>query len=117
MVGSHPDAIADGTLENSNNYLDIVTANQGDNTVSVLLNNGTGNFATAATYAVGLDPVAVAIGDFNGDGNLDIATLNGQNNSVSILFGNGAGGFSPATTYATNVTPNGNNPGYLERSI
>jgi len=112
-VGSHPDAIASGELENSNSYWDLVTANQGDNTVSVLLNGGTDNFATAATYAVGLDPVAVAIGDFNGDGSEDIATLSGNDNSVSILFGNGAGGFSPATTYATNVTPNGNNTGYL----
>ena len=118
-VGNHPDAIASGELENSTNnpnsntYLDIVTANQGDNTVSVLLNDGTGNFASAATYTVGADPVAVAIGDFTGNGIEDIATLSGTDNSVSILFGNGAGGFSPATTYATNVTPNGNNPGYL----
>ena len=37
------------------------------------------------TYATGLEPYGVAVGDFNGDGKLDIAVTNMASNNVTIL--------------------------------
>ena len=65
------------------------------------MGDGTGGFTSPATpeVVVGLNPVSVAIGDFNNDGKQDFAAANfGSNNKVSIRLGDGMGGFtSPAT--------------------
>jgi hypothetical protein len=78
---------------------DVVTANSGDDTVSVLLGDGHGTFGPAASYPVGTAPSSVAVGDFNGDGIPDIVTANFTGNTVSVLLGDGHGTFQPATTY------------------
>ena len=62
-------------------------------------------FKPLVSYPVGTNPVAVAIGDFNGDGKPDLAVVNhgdptANNGSVSILFGNGDGTFQKATNVA-----------------
>lgn len=46
---------------------------------------------------VGAQPLAVAVGDFNGDGKLDVAVANSGDNTVTILLGNGDGTFTPAS--------------------
>ena len=46
-----------------------------DNDVSILMGNGNGTFRPAGNYAVGIDPVAIATGDFSGDGRLDLAVV------------------------------------------
>jgi uncharacterized repeat protein (TIGR01451 family) len=56
-------------------------------------------FANPKSYAVGTNPAAVAVADFNGDGKLDIAVLNSGSNNVSILLGNGDGTFQAAKNY------------------
>ena len=48
------------------------------------------------TYATGLEPYGVAVGDFNGDGKLDIAVTNMASNNVTILLGKGDGTFTAA---------------------
>ena len=49
-----------------------------------------------------IDPLSVAIGDFNGDGIQDFAAANYGSNNVSIRLGNGSGGFtSPAVPEVT----------------
>ena len=50
-------------------------------------------FGTATNFAVGADPISVAVGDFNGDTILDLAVANSGSNNVSILLGNGTGTF------------------------
>ncbi|MBK9488283.1 MAG: VCBS repeat-containing protein [Haliscomenobacter sp.] len=54
---------------------------------------------------MGVQPISVAIGDFNGDGSQDFATANPASNTVSIRLGNGLGGFSGTTNVATGNTP------------
>ncbi|CAF5113149.1 unnamed protein product, partial [Rotaria sp. Silwood1] len=61
---------------NSDTHLDIVVANAGDNTVSVLLGYGDGSFANQTTYSTGSQPLSVAVGDFNNDTQLDIVVAN-----------------------------------------
>src|SRR5262249_38246640 len=78
---------------------DLVIANSGSNTVSVLLGseNFDGTFSEAAgtPFTVGANPSAVVIADFNDDGNLDIAVANQGDNTISVFVGDGQGGFTP----------------------
>ncbi len=77
-----------------------------DNTVSILIGNGDGTFRPAVEHQVGISypgengPVAVAAGDFTGDGRLDLAVVNYNTGTVSILLGNGDGTFQPPVDYA-----------------
>jgi WD40 repeat protein len=95
--GTGPLAVAVGDFRHDG-ILDIVTADQIDDTVSVLLGNGDGTFRLDATYPVGSEPTAVAVGDFRGDGILDIITANADG-TVSVLPGNGDGTFGTAGSF------------------
>jgi len=55
------------------------------------LGNGAGGFAAPAIFSVGTYPRAVAVADFNKDGNLDVAVANGLSDDVTALFGDGKG--------------------------
>ncbi len=102
-VGQSPTDIKAAALAN-NGILDLVVANNGStsNSVTVLMNNGTGTF-TATSYLAGVQPRSLAIADFTGDGILDIAVTNvgnapnqsGSINTVTVLMGNGTGKFTP----------------------
>ncbi|MGI8988155.1 MAG: beta strand repeat-containing protein, partial [Bryobacteraceae bacterium] len=76
---------------------DTDNAGQGGNKVAVFLGNGSGAFTPApgSPFIVGSNPTAVAVGDFNGDGNADLAIANRGSNDVTVLLGNGSGGFTP----------------------
>jgi hypothetical protein len=84
---------------NGDGIPDIITANSGDNTVSVLLGNGDGTFQPQQTFPVGTGPTSVAVADLNGDGRPDIITGNSGSGSVSVLPGNGDGTFQPQQTF------------------
>jgi VCBS repeat protein/FG-GAP repeat protein len=67
--------------------------------VTILLGKGNGTFRKlAASPATGIEPLAIATGDFNGDGILDLAVTN-QNGgypepgTVTVLIGRGNGTF------------------------
>lgn len=70
---------------------------------SVVRQTGAGTYATAARYGLGADPVAVAVGDLNGDGKLDLAVANASSGTVTVLLQNPAapGTFTPAATLST----------------
>ena len=59
-------------------------------------------FKPAQSYAVGVNPVAVAIGDFNKDGNPDLAVLNFGYN-VTMLLGKGDGTFQSGGSFAAGI--------------
>src|SRR5438132_1027087 len=67
--------------------------------------NGTGSFGAAANYAAGINPDAVAAGDFNRDDKLDLATANYGADNVSVLLGTGTGSFGAATNFAATSGP------------
>src|SRR3989454_736732 len=52
--------------------------------------------AAGSPVAVGLYPVAVALGDVNGDGKLDLLGANANSNNLTGLLGNGGGTFTAA---------------------
>jgi hypothetical protein len=94
-VGANPLDIKAGYF-NNDSFEDLVTANAGSNSVTVLLGTGLGGFTPAAgdPFAVGTNPIAIAIADFNGDGVEDIAVVNTSNNDVTVLIGDGSGAFA-----------------------
>jgi len=124
---------------NGDGIVDLVSANQGNNTVSVVLGNTQGGFSAPATYTTGPAPTAVVTGDFNNDGILDLAvtdancayqvtgmalsTLICDGGTVSILLGNGDGSFQSHIDYATGKAPAAlvaadfNNDGKLDLAI
>lgn len=110
-VGVSPSAIATGIF-NTGGFTSLAVTNKVDNTVSILLGNGTngvqnGTFTTQTTFATGNAPAGVAASDFNGDGVVDLAVTNQTDSTVSILLGKGDGTFGAQTTFATGSAPEG----------
>ncbi len=92
---------------NNDENPDIAVPNADDNTVSVLLGNGTGGFEPHQTYPVGTYPVGIREGDFNADGNRDLAVTNTNDNTIGILLGDGTGGFGAQQIYPAGDGPVG----------
>lgn len=112
-TGGTPRGVAFADLD-GDGKLDLVTANNGPDTVSVFRNistNGginTSSFAARADFGVGNAPYAIAIKDLDGDGKPDLVTANGNGDSISILRNtttNGVISFAPKVDLSV-----GNNP-------
>jgi hypothetical protein len=108
-----PTSVAVGDL-NGDGKLDLVvtgTANNGlgeryqpsFDFVNVLLSNGDGTFRDASTVEVPGGAVALALGDFLGNGKLDVATT--TTTGVALLLNRGDGTLGAPTTFATAGTP------------
>ena len=80
---------------NGDTNQDIAVACQNTDNVIILTGNGNANptFAFNANLAAGDEPLSVALGDINADGELDLASANSKSNTVSVFFSNG-GSFS-----------------------
>ena len=93
-----PTSVAVGDF-NSDGIPDLVIAASsltgGHESVMVLLGNGQGGFSAAGDPAPPNGPVAIATGDFNGDGNLDAAVVyyaaNNYQTGLNLFFGLGDG--------------------------
>ena len=72
-TGSTAEDIEVGDLDNDNT-LDLVVANYNDNTVTILLNDGSASFTTT-TLATGNGPISLAIGDFDTSDLLGLADI------------------------------------------
>jgi VCBS repeat-containing protein len=108
-AGTNPYGIALGDL-NGDGFLDIAAANEipgvSSNDVTVLLNNGSGGFGAATSFAAGTKSISVAMGDFDGDNDLDLAVANQDSDNVSVLLNNGSGtAFTLGSTLTAGGTP------------
>ncbi|AMR26728.1 hypothetical protein A0257_06135 [Hymenobacter psoromatis] len=98
---SRPLSVAVGDVT-GDGVADLLTANEGSNTLGVLPGRGDGTFGTASTYPAGLAPQAVQLSDLDGDGWPD-AVLAGVA-GVAVLKGLPNGKFGPATTYPASMS-------------
>jgi len=80
---------------NGDGKLDLITANGGTfvgidpgttHTLSILTNNGSGNFGSNATVNVGNGVDCVLAADLNGDGKPDLVAANFNDNTVTVLL-------------------------------
>ena len=114
-VGNEPSSIAVADF-NGDNKPDLVTVSIQSDTLSVLLNTTAPgatapSFAAPVTFATGVQPTSVAVGDFNGDGKLDIAVTNYSGSSSVYVYlnttptGATVPSFSAPTTFAVSGQP------------
>ena len=92
--GARPLGIAVADLSN-NGALDLITADSGAATVTLLVNEGGGSFLEPLSIPVEHAPVTVWAGDLNGNGIADIVTANAEEDTLTILEGTGAGYLPP----------------------
>jgi hypothetical protein len=107
VVGQGPIGIVATDLDEDGD-LDLVTSNNGgddisnfaDESTTVLLNDGTGAFASITSYAGEavnnyLSEWAVAASDIDGDGHLDVVVSNVMGNNAGVYYGRGDGTLEP----------------------
>ena len=97
-VGSSPYSVAAADV-NGDGKVDLICADEGDNKLMVLTNNGSGVFGSNATYAVFDYPLSVVAADVNGDGWVDLVCVCPGANGLMVLTNNGSGSFVNAGTY------------------
>jgi Flp pilus assembly secretin CpaC len=119
-VGNNPVALAAAAFSGGT-LPDLAVLNANDNTISVLLNQDSGNFVPQAKSPFALpanetNPVSIATGTFgntvvNSNGvtvaPVDLVIANATSNNVSVLLGNGDGSFveAPGSPYTVGTTP------------
>lgn len=93
---------------NSDGKKDIAALTNGSQTgVHVLLGNGDGTFQPQIYTAVGVNPAAIAAGDFNKDHNIDVVVSDGETSQIYVLLGKGDGTFQSPVAYNTAASADG----------
>lgn len=113
-TGSDPLSVAGADI-NGDGQPDLIVANYGDNTVSVLLSTtapgaAVPSFAPQQVFATGTNPRSVTIADVNGDGRPDIIVANRASNTVSVLLNTTAVGATIPSFAAQQIFSTGANP-------
>ena len=93
---------------NRDNQSDIVVANSGADSLSILFRSDSGTFDTEKIYPIGpnFSPQYVITCDFNRDNQMDIVSVNSKNNSISVITGEGNGTFAKQRVYSTGDNSN-----------
>jgi hypothetical protein len=112
-INNAPVAIAAGNLQEKFPNIDDLAV-VGPAGISILNNNGSGQFTANAPISAGVDPSTVAIADVDGDSHLDIVVGSGSVGSVTVVYGRSGGGFDKTNTMVTEtISPPTPTPGPL----
>ncbi len=105
-VGRGPTGMYLGNLRGKSTWRDMAVANYLDGTITVRLCNDDGTFASAATYAVGPNPMGVWSGNFYHTTCEDIVVANSGTNTITLLLNLGHGTFWNPRSFRVGSTPN-----------
>jgi hypothetical protein len=106
MAGESPTAVAAADINNDSKVdLIVVNGSVTVHSVAIMLGSGLGSFAMSSNVSVGRRPTAVAIGEFNGDGNADLAVTDPDLASILVLHGSGTGSFMFTRNYGVGLYP------------
>ena len=94
----------EGADFNGDGWTDLAVANINGDTISVLLNDGTGSYLPSTTYPSGDASRGVAVLDLEADGDTDLAITLRNDSRVALHRNNGDGTFAAATTFEAGVT-------------
>lgn len=115
-AGDRAQAVALADLDGDDRS-DLIVANHGANTISVLRHAGvrgsiqTGSFAAEVDFAVGDKPDAVAVADLDGDQRPELVVVNNGANSLSVLRNTASAGaftggsLAPRVDFSTDDKP------------
>jgi hypothetical protein len=97
-TGSKPVALAVGDF-NEDGVPDMVVANSGSDTLTILLANGNGTFtATSNGPQTFYTPTSVSVTGLGGGGHLGLAVQDGSGGAVTFFSGDGTGNFAEGET-------------------
>jgi hypothetical protein len=85
---------------NRDGVVDVAVVDRDSDRVRILIGNGDGSFQPEVEYRVGVDPMSLAVADFDRDGTQDLVSANSGhfgNDTVSVLLGVGNGTFRTET--------------------
>ena len=102
-AGSGPRSLVAADLDGDTDQ-DLAVANGFSGNVTVLRNNGSGNFTEPATSPEPVlgGPFSVVAANLDGDGDQDLAVANSNSDNVTVLRNNGAANFTqPASSPET----------------
>ena len=93
-VGSFPQALVAADF-NADGKMDVASANEFPNNVSVASGDGAGGFtAVNSANNTGITPFAMTAVDFNRDNKIDLVTANNGDDTYSLLANSGSGNFT-----------------------
>jgi len=95
-VGDAPSAIVSDDFD-GDGRIDLAVANRNEDTVTIHRGNGNGTFtgkSAGDTFTTNDDPLSLAVGDLDGDGDPDLITGNWGGQSATVLSNSGTGSFS-----------------------
>jgi len=101
-AGVQPRVVAAGRMAGGQ-HPDLIVLNRTGG--ALLANDNTGGFKSPLPFTSGRNLAALALGDFNRDGNLDAAIIDDQSVTVGVFLGNGDGTFRAAGAYSVGRRP------------
>ncbi|MCH2133204.1 MAG: hypothetical protein MK116_05580 [Phycisphaerales bacterium] len=115
LVGLDPTDMTVADLDD-NGTADLIVTSRSLDQVRILLNDGAGGYSLTLDLDTQVDPSAVCVFNYNGDGKPDLAVVNEGSNTLQV-FRNSTSfralGFDPPSVHTTGLSPGGVRPGQV----
>jgi len=100
-TGDTPSSLAACHFNTDDDYLDLVTGNFGEMSISIHLNQGDGTFMAHQRYLLDLDPWGMTCADVDGSGAGDVIVIDAIRDSMLVLLNDGTGTFGQTRSFAS----------------